>query len=196
MAMDTVSDRTMYLLMLGLVAAVFFGTCIYGYTLSVADPETGNASAASFRQVAEELDSAESGTLFWQIFLNNLKVCLILFMGGVTFGVVPVLILLQNGYIIGSIAEVMLRYHDVPVFAASLVPHGIFEIPALLMSAALGLQLSSALLLDGLGYSNAGNSGTWYGTRFLLIVVPLLFVAAAVETFVSPAVAAWVLLQF
>lgn len=194
--MADLSDRKMYLILLGIVAVVFFGFCIFGYVTAVANPETGNASTQAFQQVVKELDSDNSGVLAWQIFFNNLKVCLILFIGGITFGAATVYILSQNGYIIGSISEVMLRHYDTSVFAATLVPHGIFEISAILMSAALGLQMACALLLDGAGLSNAGNMCVWYGKRFFLVVIPLLIIAALVETFVSPVVADLVLAGF
>lgn len=194
--MADLSDRKMYLILLGIVTVVFFGFCIFGYVTALANPEIGTASTQAFHEVAKELDSDNSGVLAWQIFFNNLKVCLILFIGGITFGAATVYILSQNGYIIGSISEVMLRHYDVSVFAATLVPHGIFEISAILMSAALGLQMACALLLDGVGLSNAGNMCAWYGKRFFLIVIPLLIIAALVETFVSPMAAQWVLASF
>lgn len=194
--MADLNDRKMYLILLGIVTVVFFGFCIYGYVTALADPALGNASNQAFQQVAQELDSDNHEMLVWQIFLNNLKVCLILFIGGITFGAATIFILSQNGYIIGSISEVMLRHYDVSVFAATLVPHGIFEISAILMSAALGLQMSCALLLDGIGLSNAGNMCVWYGKRFVLVVVPLLIIAALVETFISPMAAQWVFTGF
>lgn len=190
------SDKKMYLIMLCIVSAIFFGFCIYGYMSSIAEPSAGDASAESFQQIASELETQAPGLLTGQIFFNNLKVCLILFIGGITFGAATIFILSSNGYIIGSISEVMLRTFDVKIYAATLIPHGIFEISAILMSAALGLQLATSLILDATGYSNAGNTCVWYGTRFLLIVVPLLIIAALVESFISPLAAEWVMAGF
>lgn len=183
------SDRRMYLIALSVVAILFFGSCIYGYAESAAKPQTGDALSASFQEMITELDSEAPTNLPWQLFFNNLKVCMILFIGGVTFGVVSLSVLLTNGYMIGGLSEVMLRGYDHAVFAASIIPHGIFEIWALLMSGALGLQMGYALLLDIQGKGNAGDVCLWYGTRFLCVVVPLLIVAALFETFVSPVAA-------
>ncbi len=180
------SDRNMYLAALCVAAVLFFGSCIFGYTASLAEPHTGDALSSSFQEVITELDAGEPALLSWQIFFNNLKVCLILFMGGITFGALTLIILVSNGYVIGGIAEVMLRGYDVSLFAASIVPHGIFEIAALLMSSALGLQMAHALFSDALAMRNAGEVCVWYGTRFLCVVVPLLIVAALMEAFVTP----------
>ena len=187
------SDRCLYIIALAVVVVVFFGSCIYGYAESIEMPAMADEIVVTFQSSTTELDSSMPALLSWQIFFNNLKVCLILFIGGVTFGVVTLFVLVSNGYVIGSISSVMLRGYDVSVFAATLVPHGIFEIAAILMAAALGLQTGRSLYLDAQGRDNAGETCLWYGTRFLLVVVPLLIIAALVETFVTPEIAMLVL---
>ncbi len=187
------SDRSLYIIVLAVVVVVFFGSCIYGYAESIEMPAMADEIVVTFQSSTTELDSSTPALLSWQIFFNNLKVCLILFIGGMTFGVVTLFVLVSNGYVIGSISSVMLRGYDVSVFAATLVPHGIFEIAAILMAAALGLQTGRSLYLDAQGRDNAGETCLWYGTRFLLVVVPLLIIAALVETFVTPEIAMLVL---
>ena len=183
------SDRKIYFAALAVVVILFFGSCIYGYTASIQMPEAADEIVVTFQSSTTELDSSTPAQLSWQIFFNNLKVCLILFLGGMTFGAATLFVLVSNGYVIGSISGVMLRGYDVSVFAATIVPHGIFEIAAILMSAALGLQMGRSLYLDAQGRDDAGTTCLWYGTRFLLVVVPLLVIAALVETFVTPGIA-------
>ncbi|MDR0980647.1 MAG: stage II sporulation protein M [Methanocalculaceae archaeon] len=188
------SDKKIYFVALAVVVVLFFGSCIYGYTAFIEMPEaTTDEIVVTFQSSTTELDTSAPALLSWQIFFNNLKVCLILFIGGMTFGAVTLFVLVSNGYVIGSISGVMLRGYDVSVFAATIVPHGIFEIAAILMAAALGLQTGRSLYLDAQGRDNAGTTCLWYGTRFLLVVVPLLIIAALVETFVTPEIAMMVL---
>lgn len=183
------SDRMVYAVALAVVVVLFFGSCIYGYTASLEMPEVADDIVVTFQSSTTELDSSAPGLLSWQIFFNNLKVCLILFLGGMTFGAFTLFVLISNGYVIGNISGVMLRSYDVSVFAATIVPHGIFEMAAILMASALGLQMGRSLYLDAQGRDNAGTTCLWYGTRFLLVVVPLLILAALVETFVTPGIA-------
>ena len=68
-----------------------------------------------------------------------------------------------------------------------------FSIAAILMAAARGLQTGRSLYLDAQGRDDAVNNCLWYGTRFLLVVVPLLVIAALVESFVTPEIAMLVL---
>ncbi|MDU9376048.1 hypothetical protein McpSp1_06350 [Methanocorpusculaceae archaeon Sp1] len=186
------SDRRMYLIAFAVVAALFFGSCISGYASSLDDPGVADDIVVTFQSSTTELDADAPGLLSWQIFFNNLKVCLILFMGGVTFGAMTLFVLISNGYVIGNISGVMLRGYDLSVFAATIVPHGIFEIFAMLMASALGLQMGRSLYLDAQGRDNAGTTCLWYGTRFLLVVLPLLVVAAVVETFATPVISVMV----
>ncbi|MDV0442757.1 stage II sporulation protein M [Methanorbis rubei] len=187
------SDRRMYLIALAVVAALFFGTCCYGYVSSISEPDAADDIVGTFQSSTTELDTEAPALLSWQIFFNNVKVCLILFIGGVTFGAVTLFVLVSNGYVIGNISGVMLRGYDLSVFAATIVPHGIFEIAAMLMASALGLQMGRSLYLDAQGRDNAGTTCLWYGTRFLLVVLPLLVVAALVETFATPVISGMVL---
>lgn len=188
------SDRKIYLIALAVVTALFFTTCVLGYTASLETPAAADDIVVTFQSSTTELDSAAPVLLSWQIFFNNLKVCLILFVGGITFGAATLFILISNGYVIGSISGVMLRGYDLSYFMATIVPHGIFEIAAILISSALGLQMGRSLYLDAQGRDNAGSTCVWYGERFLLVVIPLLLVAAVVESFATPAIAAYVFL--
>ena len=175
------SDRRIYLIALLVVVVLFFGSCCYGYSSSLAAPEIADEIVVTFQSSTTELSVEAPALLSWQIFFNNVKVCLILFIGGVTFGAATLFVLISNGYVIGNISGVMLRGYDVSVFATTIVPHGIFEITAMLMASALGLQMGRSLYLDAQGRDNAGTTCLWYGTRFLLIVLPLLILAAVVE---------------
>jgi hypothetical protein len=72
------------------------------------------------------------------------------------------------------------------------VPHGIFEIAVILMVAALGLQMGRSLYLGVQGRNNAGGmTCMWYGTRFLLVVVPLRAAVALMKSFGTLVIAAY-----
>ncbi len=140
----------------------------------------------------EEIMTSHQGLLFWRIFYNNLLVGLLSLGAGVTI-FLTLLVLLSNGAMLGIVFS--LAGHIVPLqnngwltIIVGVVPHGIFEIPAILFAAALGLIIGLKL---------------WLGRRycaeytrlevikralilFVVIVVPFLFIAAAIETFVTP----------
>ncbi|TAJ44879.1 stage II sporulation protein M [Methanofollis fontis] len=122
-----------------------------------------------------------------KIFLNNLQACLVLFLGGATFGILTLFILISNGVVIGVFAGEILDRVGLSGLALGLIPHGIFELPALFISAALGLSLARSLLAELSGMGDAAADAARMGGLFLRIVVPLLALAAVIEAFITPA---------
>lgn len=172
-----------------LFATVLFALALAGGLLAVRqDPAFGQELLAGFRdQVAGEILSDRSWVLFFKIFLNNLVACIALFLGGATFGLVPLLVITSNGLIIGGIIETVREQKGTGFVLAAILPHGVLEIPAVLVSAGLGLLLAEALgreLLRSEG--DAAGEALGYGRLFVRYVVPFVAVAAAVEAFITP----------
>lgn len=72
---------------------------------------------------------------------NNAMACLFLAAGFFTFGLTSIFYLFTNGFILsGSIIENL--HNGVPLYQIILllIPHGIFEVPALLLSGAIGFK--------------------------------------------------------
>jgi len=121
------------------------------------------------------------------IFYNNLRVAVTSFILGPTL-IAPITILLTNGYVIG----IFLAYPSGNVLRnlILLLPHGILEIPAILLSASLGTSLALALIHKYLlrGDVSISNLMSSYLSYFTLITLMLL-AAAFVEVFVTPMIA-------
>jgi stage II sporulation protein M len=111
---------------------------------------------------------------------------MLVFLGGATFGFLTIFLLMVNGILIGILIEVMLREMSVPALLVGLLPHGIFEIPAVLVSTALGMIMARGLWEELAGNGNALDAAKAAGRLFLLYVVPLILIAACIEGFVTP----------
>lgn len=120
------------------------------------------------------------------IFMNNLQACILLFLGGATMGIFTMFILSFNGTLIGAIIGLALPEKGAIWVAAALIPHGIFEIPAILLASAFGLMLGEALLKEMWGSGDAAAIAKTLGGKFLVFVIPLLAVAAVIEAFITP----------
>ena len=171
-------------------AAVLFAVSVGLGILAVArDPAVGAEVMGLFRdQVVAGLISDSPAVLAGKIFLNNLATCLLLFLGGASLGVVTVLILTANGLLIGAVTELVRQQQGLLVIAAALIPHGIFEIPALLIAGGLGLLLGRELIDEWYGTGDAAAAAGPLSRLFIRAVVPLLAVAAVVEAFITPAI--------
>jgi stage II sporulation protein M len=127
------------------------------------------------------------------IFSQNLTVSIIAVLGGLILGIAPFAIVAANGIILGYIITSIIslsnqsRLDTASFILGGLVPHGIFELPAFFLAAALGLKLGT----NWLRRSAAGNRLKVLKQDFIsaLVYFPsialLLFVAALIEVFVS-----------
>jgi stage II sporulation protein M len=168
--------------------ALFVFALVGGVLIVRQDPAFGQELLLGFRdQVAGQVLSDNTAVLFLKIFLNNAVACAALFLGGATLGIVPLLVLASNGLVIGGIMEVVRQEKGTAYILAALVPHGILEVPAFLVSASLGFLLAEAMareLLGGTG--DTAEEALDHGRCFVRYVIPLIALAAAVEAFITP----------
>lgn len=155
-----------------------------GIVMGLFVPE--DVKAAILNLLMQKFKSMGDISVF-DIFLNNLVVALILVFGGMTL-FLPYLVVLINGLMIGAMVPMMLSKMGGVGLAGGLVPHGIFELSAFILAGSLGAMLA-ARLLGKLKKMNWGELWIRVSQVFVLVVVPLLAVAAVMEVYVSPKVA-------
>jgi stage II sporulation protein M len=135
---------------------------------------------------------ANIGISFPMIWGHNLRaVAVILLLGLFSFGVLGTLIFLLNTGVIGAVVglEGALGTSPLKLVAFGILPHGIFEIPALILSSAAVLYIGIALVTPRsqrtLGEVLIETIADW--TKIGIgLVLPLLTIAAVVETWVTP----------
>ena len=158
----------------------------------------------AFRLIGEQLerlgkDILESplGQGILILFWHNLRAVLLVAIVGLALGVYPAFSMLFNGLIIGVVGVLSVENSSLATFLAGILPHGIFEIPALLLGAAIGLRLGLGPLVARKRSTFASPGlATWqgYGQELrdalvmLSLVVLLLAVAAAIEVGITPLV--------
>jgi stage II sporulation protein M len=75
------------------------------------------------------------------------------------------------------------------LLAAGILPHGIFELPALIISSAavlhIGVMLVTPEARKTIGETLIGGIADWAKIN-LGLVIPLLLIAAAIETWITP----------
>ena len=158
-----------------------------GVVITIRDPSIGQNFLTLFKDaVVGEIAGDPAPLLFVKLFLNNLQACLLLFLGGATFGVFSLFILSTNGLVIGSIVELVREEKGFIFVAAAIIPHGIFEIPSFILSGALGVLLAKSLWDEWNGTADAAAEAAHHGIKFVMYVIPLVLLAAFVEAFITP----------
>jgi len=123
--------------------------------------------------------------MFLFILLNNSAKSFAILLSGILFGLIPLIAIATNGYILG-VAYLFASGEVGYVQAAKAVlPHGVLEIPAVIFTAAYGLWLgvTFARRIRQRNLVGFGNQ-VIHGIRmFFKIAFPLFILAALVETF-------------
>jgi len=128
---------------------------------------------------------------FLTIAANNWLVSAGLAFGGVAVGLPAATGLAFNGVLVGALAGVF----DPTAFLALVAPHGVLELPTIAVAGGLGLHLGAVGWRGLRGRTDAATvAGELERAAYVLVGVGvLLVVAAAVEAFLTPRVAAAVL---
>jgi len=168
---------------------LFFSTMCVGWIGSAQNPAVGEELMKLFeKEVAGQFTSGNSEDMCLKLFFNNLGACILLFLGGASFGILTIFIMSLNGIVIGAIMELVSKEHSALFVAASLIPHGIFEIPAFIISGALGILLAQSLIAEWYSDGDSGADAKGFFQLFIVWVLPLVGLAACVEAFITPVV--------
>jgi uncharacterized membrane protein SpoIIM required for sporulation len=93
------------------------------------------------------LDSAQTEAAFSaQLIKHNIEVALLAAALGITFGIGTALLLFENGVLLGAVAVHYTRQGFGLFMTAWLLPHGVFEIPSILIAGQAGFYLARLLL--------------------------------------------------
>jgi uncharacterized membrane protein SpoIIM required for sporulation len=183
---------------IALASAILFGAVALGFLLANVDyPLARLFLPQMYREVAgdpveqgqrqRDLVASFAPVLSAGITVNNVQVALLSFAGGITFGVLTVYAMFQNGMLLGVLAGVFAKAGQSLPFWALIVPHGAIELPAIAIAGGAGLMLGRALLLPGdLPRLQALRAVSGEAVRILLGTVPLFIVAGFVEGFFTP----------
>ena len=171
---------------------------VLGFGISLLRPDMAMTVLQSFMdQIAESgvIDDAGEISVF-ALLMNNWRAMLVSALYGlVPFLFLPLISLLTNGLMVGVMFGIyQANGMSLLTLLAGLLPHGIFELPALVFSIACGVRLCKNMCLL------VTNSPQKAPFRILaedllrvlvLVIAPLTVAAAFVECYVTPVVMGW-----
>lgn len=191
-----------------LAVAITFAGAMFGGLATLLDPESrhvtmpfGHDNITPHERVAREEkakhDRLKGEKAGFSAFLmtHNTQVSVFTMALGMTWGVGTIIMLFYNGVVLGAICVDYIADGQAKFLAGWLLPHGSFEIPAILIAGQAGLILGRALIGRGKRQALAERFGEISGDLVTLIfgVAVLLVWAGFVESFFSqyhePAVA-------
>jgi len=116
------------------------------------------------------------------IVANNIQSAFFGMIFGVFFGIIPLVVAVVNGYVLGFVMNKTVAVEGFFVLWR-LLPHGILEFSAVMISLALGFRLGMFLLIYR-GENKGKEFLRWIKDAvrvFVFIIIPLLVVAGIIE---------------
>lgn len=122
------------------------------------------------------------------IFQNNLRALLFIMFGGIALGIIPIFGISFNGLIVGIVLALnFYNGQSLAPFLAAILPHGIFELPVILLGGAFGLKMGFELVFPNNVSRKEKLRQNLYQCIFsLTILIPILFIAAVIEAIITP----------
>lgn len=141
---------------LGLTALILFVPAAVMVVWALSAPDTVSTLVpAEFRWVAEA-ETTDQGLgvvglagFSTYVLVNNIRVTLLAFAGGITWGVATALLVGYNGAIVGAIGGLAAGAGNLRLLGEATLAHGILEFSCIVVAGAAGLSLGRAMLRPG-----------------------------------------------
>lgn len=166
---------------------------LIAYVLCLFVSDVMNGLVDFFSAVVESSDIVDENGGFSaaSIFANNLSASAM----SIVYGIIPLIRLPAlaiglNASVLGAVAALyQTNGISLLIFFTGLLPHGIFEFPALMIAFGEGLYLCAYVtqcIRRRPGLPAASETVIDLGRVYITVVVPLLFLASLMEAYVTP----------
>jgi uncharacterized membrane protein SpoIIM required for sporulation len=147
-----------HFLALLLATSLFLGGTAFGFLASTFDKEVARSYLLpeDFPMIQPSQDDDAPEHVAMQkgqvaafsafLFRNNVSVTLVAFALGTTLGIGTAWMMFYNGVITGALLAVFVEAHQFLAFATGILPHGVVEIPAMLIGGAAGFVLAKGMI--------------------------------------------------
>jgi stage II sporulation protein M len=166
---------------------IFLFAVFSGYSFAQNFPEETQKIIEELKEFFSVSEDETSLQMFLFIFENNvIKLFTVIFLG-VFAGLIPLLSVWGNGMILGIFAQIISQELSWSFFILGILPHGIIEIPVLILSTAIGIRIGKIAVWRLFGRNKNFTKEFTKAIKFyILVLVPLLFIAALIEAFITP----------
>ncbi len=171
---------------IGLSVMIFALTSVMGYVAAGSNSELA-ASMLDELEMLKWIMDQPPFMIMVIIFLKNSMACAMSVLLGLGIGLLPLLVVVTNGFMLGVVAYNVIQKAGLPYLLAGILPHGIIELPVVLISIGLGFRLGYLVALSIFG-EKADIAKEAKMAMHLLVyrIMPLLLLAAFIETFITP----------
>ena len=171
-----------------LVAVGLFAT---GIVLGLMVPDNLDSvfteDVAVLEQLAEILGPFKLSTAGF-IFLKNVSALLFSFTFSPLLCLAPVTALIANGGLLSFVSVTFVKQESLGLLLAGLLPHGVFELPALIIGEAAALSFGAMAIIALISKERRSQlaPNLKQNIRYMTLAFALLLPAAIIETYITP----------
>ena len=120
---------------------------------------------------------------FVKLLINNMRVTFLITTSGILFYLFPLLVVFFNGIVLGFVIAYVGKPYGVPFVLLMLLPHGIFEIPAMVLAGETGVKMfwSVVTVVKSREWKRLPTTIILGYRTYVTRVAPLLLIAALIE---------------
>ena len=170
------------------VAVFLFGTgLVFGLATS-ANNSLPSEYITAFEEQSASILALPKPLIALFLFLKNTLALLVSFALSPIFCLVPILALIINGWMIALVSTLVIEEESLGFLLAGLLPHGIFELPALILGQAAALSFGAVVIIALFKRErrNLLLPSLKQNLRYLVVALALLLPAAIIETYITP----------
>jgi len=171
-----------------LVAVGLFATGMaFGLAMPDDAVELFAGDLAALEELAKLLGPFKITTAVF-IFLKNVTALLFSFIFSPLLCLAPVIALTLNGWLLSFVSVTVIEQESVGLLLAALLPHGIFELPALIIGEAAALSFGTMAIIALVSKKRRDqlSPNLKQNVKYLALAFALLLPAAIIETYITP----------
>jgi uncharacterized membrane protein SpoIIM required for sporulation len=178
---------------LGLAALLLLAPGILAALWAIADPETMTQLLPPEFLWVVESDTTDQGLgavglagFSTFVLVNNIRVSLLVFALGITFGLGTALLLAYNGVLLGGVMGLAIGAGNGDLLLSAVMAHGILELTCIVVAGGTGLAMGRAMLRPG-NMTRRAALAAEAGPAFTIAAstAPWLIIAGLVEGYLS-----------
>lgn len=184
-------DSREYLFSLGsffIFALLFFiFSIVSGFLGAKFFPERVLPILTVLRATYGEVATWKSSQQFLFVVFNNSFLLFLILLFSFFFGIFPIFVLFLNGAVLGALFFFLKDSLPTSLFLIAILPHGIFEIPVLIIACSSGLKIAKKTIGIILAKEEGLREEIFSALKFFLkFLIPLLILAALIEVYFVP----------
>lgn len=162
--------------------------CIFLYIITPIPEEQKTMFIQSTMEYIEKIITDNNFQLTLNIFLNNAFIGLLIFLSGFLISLLSMLIVFSNVFVVWIVLSVSIKKVWLLTSLLAMLPHGVIEIFAILLTLALSFKTTHLVLKKVWNWEKHKiRPETKKSFQFFWIfIIPLLFIASIIEVFITP----------